>query len=200
VEGRIGHYPHISHIPVNTFWDIGSGDGTAIWLHQYIGGQNRWIGFMEGWAEGYDYYVRNLRETQYVFGGMYLPHDATHERQLADSVGTPMSMLQKLAPDFRWKIVPRVTDLVHGIELTRMQFSTYCFNEATTKAGLERLAGYKKTWNSRHGAYSDVPVKIDGNSEAADAIRQHAQGFDPSHTTTTTQRPKRRGYGSLGAI
>jgi hypothetical protein len=30
------------------------------------------------------------------------------------------------------------------------------------------------------GAFSDEPEKLDGHSEAADAIRQWAQGFDPA--------------------
>lgn len=198
IAGRIGVVPHVQSVPVNTFWDIGSGDGTGIWLHQWIGATNHFIGYIEGWGQGYAHYVKLLRETGFVFGGMFLPHDAVQERQLESKVGAPLGMLQELAPDWNFIIVPRVSYLQHGIDMTRTAFNTYWFDEKNCKAGLDHLALYKKKWNTRLGMFVEEPEKQDGHSEAADALRQHGQGFDPALIKIAT-RPDRTRLNRLGA-
>lgn len=197
MQGRIGDVPHVTHVPVNTFWDIGSGDGTAIWLHQYIGTQNRFIGFIEGWDEGYEFYVKRLRDTGYLFGTMYLPHDAAQTRQLKDTIGSPMDMLRDLAPDWRYMIVPRTPTFQMGIETTRKEFSTAWFDEKRCEKGLVHIAEYKKRWNRALAVWSDQPDKDNPHTEAADALRQWAQGFDPAHLTMKT-RPSRSRTRHLG--
>ncbi|MES2415101.1 MAG: terminase [Pseudomonadota bacterium] len=174
--GRIGFYPHVDGIPVNTFWDIGSTDGTAIWLHQRIGGENRFIGFIEGWGEPYSYFTGELRKLGYQWGTHYLPHDAGHQRQQADQVVAPIDELEKSAIGGSWDIVERVGDVVHGIQAMRSVFGQCTFNEATCKAGLIHLSRYRKEWNARLGCWSQKP-RHDEHSEAADGIRQFAQGY-----------------------
>jgi len=198
IEGRITVVPHVARVPVNTFWDIGSGDGTAIWLHQYIGMQHRIIGFMEGWSEGYAHYVNRLRATGYVFGGMFLPHDAVQTRQMANTIASPLDMLMELAPDWKFHIVPRVQVLQHGIDLTRSIFSQLWFDRDACAAGIEHLSLYRKKWNSTLGVWSDEPDKDNPHTEAADALRQLAQGFDPALVNAQT-RPTRRNSGRFGA-
>lgn len=199
LQGRIGKVPHVTHVPVNTFWDIGAHDGTAIWLHQYVGAQDRFISFIEGWDEGYEYYVKRLRDTGYLFGTMYLPHDAIAKRQMKNAIGSPLSMLQELAPDWNWMIVPRVQDFQHGIDLTRSRFASAYFDERGCEKGLEHLAEYKKRWNRALSAWSDDPDKDNPHTEAADAFRQWAQGFDPAHTRMKT-RPTRARSRSAGGL
>lgn len=177
-EGRIGTVPFVSHVPVHTFWDIGSGDGTAIWLMQRVGQQHRFPLFVEDWAKGYSHYVNVLRETGQVFGTHYLPHDAAHERQMQYRVGKPIDLLRELAPDWKFAIVPRVSDLQHGIQLTRDVFHTCWFDSEGCKEGIEHLELYHKRYSTRVQDWIDEPEKDDGHSEAADAFRQFAQGFD----------------------
>lgn len=199
-EGRIGPVSHVSHVPVQTFWDIGAGDGTGIWCMQDVGTQHRFIRYFEDWAQGYSHYVKLLRDTGWLFGIHYLPHDAVHERQMADTVASPLHMLQELAPDWRFKIVPRVNDLTQGIQITREKMANAWFNVDDSgedcKAGLDHVALYKKKWNARLGVYSDEPEKLDGHSEAADALRQWAQGYDPNHLNAPTA-PRRRARGHM---
>jgi hypothetical protein len=198
-EGRIGRVPHIQGIPVNTFWDIGNSDGTGIWLHQYVGAEDRFIRYIEGWGEAYEHYVKELNATGYVFGLMYLPHDAAHARQGAKANLTPMAMLQGLAPHWRFRIVPQVQDLQQGIEATRAAFPRARFDAEGCKEGLQHVGLYKKKWNHRAGAWSNEPEKLDGHSEAADGLRQWAQGFNPAHLTllnpTHPARAPRRATG-----
>ena len=188
VEGRVGAVPPVSHAPVFTFWDIGAGDGTGIWLMQHVGVQHRFIRYIEGWSEGYEYYVRQLRETGFLFGVMYLPHDATQTRQVADTVASPLDMLSEIAPDWDWRVVPRVQEKQHAIELARAKFSECWFDEEGCREGIRHLELYRKKWNARMGAWSEEPEKLDGHSEAADAFMQFATGFNPGDL----RRPKGR--------
>jgi hypothetical protein len=180
IDNRITVVPHISRIRVNTFWDIGAGDGTGIWLHQYVGTQHRFIRYIEGWMLGYDHYIRELRATGYVFGGMFLPHDADQKRQMAHKVGAPVDMLRELAPDWDFHIVPRVETLTHGIELTRGMFGQFWFDKIGCEAGLNHLALYRKRWIKAAGVWGDEPEAYHVHTQAADALRQCPQGFDPA--------------------
>lgn len=190
-EGRITTVPFVEGVRVNTFWDIGAGAGSAIWLHQYIGMADRFIGFIEGWDMGYAHFIRTLRETGYVFGGMFVPHDVMQKRQMADTIAAPLDMLRDLAPDWNWIVVPRVQTLQHGIDLTRQKFTTAWFDETACKEGITHIQEYRKKWNATLGVWSDVPDKDNPHTEAADALRQWAQGFDPALIGAQT-RPKRR--------
>ena len=137
---------------------------------------NRFIGFIEGWEKPYSHFGAELQRTGYVWGTHYLPHDAEHKRQQGSVIASPLDELSKLAIGGSWDVVERIPDLQHGIQMTRAAFSTYYFDEAACKDGLIHLAGYKKKWNRSAGAWSDEPLK-NKHTEAADALRQHAQGF-----------------------
>lgn len=175
-SGRITAVPHVSGVPVNTFWDIGASDGTAIWFHQEVGAQHRFIRFMEGWGEPYDHFIREMQKLGWVWGVHYLPHDADHKRQQGQTVESPRQMLEKLGIGGRWEIVERVPDVNFGIQLVRAKFGECWFDQEGCKAGVEHLAQYKKTWNSATGTWGAQP-RHDIHSEAADAFRQFAQGF-----------------------
>ena len=175
-EGRLSAVPVLEGVPVNTFWDIGNTDGTAIWLHQKQGLQHRFIGFIEGWGEPYAYYIKQLQALGYVWGKHFLPHDAAHKRQQGHSLDAPIDLLEKMQIGGSWHIVPRVPDIQHGIQLSRAALAQCWFDEATCQHGIAHLAGYKKTWNTRQGRWNATP---DHNihSEAADAFRQFAQSL-----------------------
>lgn len=178
-EGRICHVPHVVGIPVNTFWDIGNSDGTAIWFHQRIGFEDRWINFMEGWGESYSYYVQLMQATGYVWGTHYLPHDAAHKRQGKFNNQSPEDMLRELMPSNDFAVVPPVPEIILGIQKTRDKFGSMFFDAEKCALGLAHLGNYKKTWDKTRGAWKiHTPSKIDGHSEAADALRQFAQGYE----------------------
>lgn len=196
IQGRIGKVPYIPSLPVHTFWDIGSTDGTGIWFGQQVGLAMHFIKYFEGWGEPYAHYVNEMRRTGWVYGRNKLPHDATQERQMAHTIGSPLKMLQELAPDLSWDIVPRVHDFQAGIEITRNRFSEAWFDEVGCKEGLIHLQLYHKRFNTRLGTFIDEPEKYDGHSEAADAFRQWAQGFTPLHATEKQRRGGRRATGT----
>lgn len=177
-QGRIGFVPYHPGVPVNTFWDIGNGDGTAIWFHQRIGQKDNFIKFIEGWGEPYSYYVAEMQKLGWVWGSHYLPHDGNHVRQGRDSNLSPMNMLEDLGLR-NIEIVRRVENIVHGIQMARNALSACWFDETECKQGILHLDNYKKVWSVTNSRYTDVP-KHDIHSEAADAFRQFAQGYNES--------------------
>lgn len=187
-DGRIGRFPHADGIPVNTYWDIGNSDGTAVWFHQRIGAENRFVRFIEGWGEPYSFFIRQMQALGYVWGSHYLPHDGDHKRQMADMIASPIELLQKFDIGGKWVIVPRVADVNHGIQLVRDAFGQCTFDEEGCKDGIAHLSMYKKEWNSRLGVWSDTP-RHDVHSEGADSFRQFAQGF---RAKSVVEAPKRR--------
>lgn len=193
-SGRIGSVPHLAGHEVNTFWDIGAGDGTGIWLHQRVGLDDRFFKYVEGYDKGYSHYVNELQrigtEHEITWGTHYLPHDADHQRQQADKVISPLDELKGLKGiGGKWTTVPRVDDLTHGIQLTRKAFSSYCFDEAGCKEGLVHLSGYRKKWDRTRSAWGDTPFKE--HTEAADALRQHAQGFTAKSISEKPRKAKK---------
>lgn len=193
-DGRIGRVPHVSNVPVNTFWDIGSRDGTAIWFHQKIGAEHRFIAFDEAWGEPYAYFIQRMQSRGWIWGTHYLPHDATHKRQQGARVASPLEMLEELAPGWRFEIVPRVEDVLNGIQITRAKFSEAYFDETNCAAGIAHLSLYRKEWNERLAVWADKP-RHDEHSEAADAFRQWAQGWQEYAVSAGAKIPRRRGGG-----
>lgn len=174
-DGRIRSLPLVGGVPCDTYWDIGSSDGTAIWVKQKIGPENRFIRFYEDWNAPYSEAAKWLLGLGVVFGTHYLPHDADHVRQGQTENKSPRQMLEELLPGHRFEVVERIPHLMWGIQRTRDEFSTYWFDEKHCAAGIAHLDGYSKRWNERQGCWSEQPNKENGHSEAADALRQHAQ-------------------------
>lgn len=177
-DGRIGFVPYQPGYPVNTFWDIGNSDGTAIWFQQHIGMKDCFIKFMEGWGEPYGHFVGEMQKTGWVWGTHYLPHDGNHVRQGQVVNISPKQMLENLGLR-NIVIVPQVPELQHGIQKTRDAFATCWFDEEGCADGLPHLQMYRKRWNKAAGCWSDEPLK-DTHTEGADSFRQYAQGFDPN--------------------
>lgn len=172
-QGRITSIPHRPGYPVNTFWDIGHGDGTAIWFHQRIGQFDNFIAFLEGWGEPYSYFVEKMQRSGWVWGTHYLPHDGNHIRQGMNNNLSPKQMLEQLGLQ-NIEIVPRTPDISHGIQATRQAFSSCWFDERLCKDGIEHLENYRKKFSSTNNRFTDEP-RHDIHSEAADAFRQFGQ-------------------------
>lgn len=170
-QGRVLRIPIVG-VPVNTFWDIGNSDGTAIWFHQQVGMEDRFIGYYEAHGEDLTHYIKELQDRNLIWNKHFLPHDAGHVR-----LGTKNESIQKQLTDLGLRntvIVPQTPSINTAIQLTRQHFPTCFFDEVECADGLKRLAGYKKKWNASTGRWHDEPLH-DANSEGADAFRQFAQ-------------------------
>jgi hypothetical protein len=186
-RGGITHVPMLD-MPVNTFWDIGNSDGCAIWFHQEMRGEDRFIDYYEAHGEDLRHYVKELRDKGYLFGTMFLPHDAAHKR-LSDFNRSTQQMLQDLMPGVNFVIVPVITELMTGIYATRKHLKGAWFDKEYCAEGIRRIDGYRKKYNTTEARFTDTPDKSNGCSEGADALRQWAQAKELGMLNNLTTAP-----------
>lgn len=173
-DRRICRVPYEPSVLVNTFWDLGANDTTAIWFHQKIGPEDRFLRFYEANGRTLDHFVQVMRSTGYNFGPAYLPHDATHKRLQSGFANRSVEdMLHDLGVT-ETIIVPRIDDVTVGIGQTRMALSSAYFDEELCKDGLDHCEKYSKEWDAHGGCWKNYP-KHDKHSNAADALRQWGQ-------------------------
>jgi hypothetical protein len=194
--GHIRHVPYTPGIPVNTFWDLGWNDTTAIWFHQFVAGEHRFIHAYENSGESLDHYAAYMQKRNYNLGGRhFLPHDAVNKSLQTGK--SALEIMQALMPGLSFEVVQRIEETLIGIQATRLAMSSgKIFIDADECSdGIVALDNYRKTYNARLDAFTDVPMH-DRYSNYADAFRQWGQGFDPSFINAK-KRPSRRSTGGM---
>lgn len=187
--GRVDDFAYDPRVPVNTFWDLGKDDDTAIWFHQHISGWDNWINYIESSDQAFSYYVQQMQAMGYVWGKHYLPHDGGGRNWGTEQLKTSEDLLHDLGLR-NIVIVPVTPNVGVAIRQCRDAFPQYRFDKTRCKAGLLHLDHYRKSWNERLGAWSEVPQK-NGHQHAPDALRQHAQMFVAPVREGTFKRRKR---------
>ena len=186
-QGRITQVPYDPMLPVDTDWDLGMGDATAIWFSQSSpSGQVRLIDYYEASGEGLQHYREVLNRKPYSYGMHWAPHDI-QVREL----GVGRSRLD-IAGDLGlfFQIVPRmntekVQEVQEGIHAARMLMGRCWFDAEKTAAGVEALQHYRWDLNTRLNEFKATPVH-DWASHAADAFR----GLSVRHFTPSARRPR----------
>lgn len=177
-RGRIGPVPHDPRYPVDTFWDIGRRDATAIWFFQRIGMENCFLRYYENDGEDAPHYVKKLIELsaseRYAYGTHYLPHDAGNQT----FCGSTRQRLKDLRLPGQVRVGQRIDDKSKAIEAARMVLPTCRFDAQGCDQGLKRLRNYRKEWDSRRGVWKPIPLH-DENSHGADAFMEFATNFQP---------------------
>ena len=173
--GRIRGVPHDPALPVDTAWDLGVGDPTAIWFAQLAGPEIHLVDYYEAAGEGLDHYARMLQsraaERGYVYGSHYAPHDA-----LARELGTGRTREEQARRlGLRLSIVPR-NGLDDGINAVRAILPRCWFDVARTEPGIECLRQYRAAVDGATGNIGDRPLH-DQYSHGADAFRYLAMGI-----------------------
>lgn len=170
--GRITHVTWDRETPVDTFWDLGRRDMTAVWFAQRVAMQWRLLAYFEDSQEDIHYYLRNLQSRGYTYGTHYLPHDAKNrvlgakrsiERIVRDAMGGNSVQL-----------VQRINKKVNAINAARIIFPNCWFDERECGDGIERLRHYRYAVTEGH--FSEEPLH-DENSNGADAFMTLAQAM-----------------------
>jgi hypothetical protein len=177
-RGHIRRVEWVPTEPVNTFWDLGRNDCTAIWFHQHVAGEHRFIRYYENAHEDLAHYVRYLQDTcrGYLWGRHYLPHDANNEN--LERGESRVDRLEELGLPGEIVVVERVEDINTGIELTRKMLPTAWFDAEVCATGIKALDGYQYEWDERQGTWKPRPAHT-WASNGADALRQWGQGYRP---------------------
>ena len=177
-EGRITKIPYQTDIKVNTFWDLGMQDKTAIWFVQIKGSAFHIIDYYENSGESLEFYASVLDEKKYLYDTHYLPHDA-NVRELGTGVSR-VETAQSLG--MRTSIVPKLS-IDDGINAVRMLLSRCWFDHEKCKDGLDALRQYRWAVSDK-GEVKNRP-EHSWCSHAADAFRYFAVGNNQSSEWTT---------------
>lgn len=113
-ENRLTNVPYDPKLPVNTYWDIGVGDSTAIVFAQLYGLEIRIIDYYENSGEGLAHYIRVMKEKDYLYGSHFAPWDI--EVTEFSSGKTRLESARKLGVKFK---VTQKHEIEDGIEQVR---------------------------------------------------------------------------------
>jgi hypothetical protein len=192
-EGRITAVPYDHALPVDTAWDLGIGDATAIWFIQPSrGGQFRVIDYYEATGEGLPHYAQVLQARGYTYGAHYAPHDI-QVREL----GSGKSRIETArALGLRFLVAPQQA-IEDGIHAVQMMLPSMWFDAERCRPGLEALQHYRREVNERlsdgtHRVLKPTPVH-DWSSHGADALRTYAQA---KRDRIAPQKDRRQAAGS----
>jgi len=175
-ENRITNVDYDPNIDVETWWDLGIGDSTAIWFAQRTGKEIHLIDYFESSGESLAFYINMLKEKAYNYGRHIAPHDIT-TREL----GTGKSRLEvarELGTDF--EVCPRL-EIDHGIEAVRNSLDNCYFDKNRCKYGIDCLRQYRKQFDDRMQTFKNKPLH-DWASHGADAFRYGCSVDGPTRT------------------
>lgn len=186
-DGRICRVPWIPDIAVDTWWDIGTSDATAIWFTQNVGRELHVIDYYEnaGAGIGIDHYARHLQSLPYIWGTHTGPHDVDHH-QFAAGGKSAREVAKALGLFFA--VNDRRPDKQAGIRAAAALIPQCVFDRDKTERGRLALASYHRVWDEKRKVFSDAPYH-DWSSHGCDAWQELAAGH-----TFTKQRERSRIY------
>lgn len=167
-SGRICNLPHDPSVPVETWWDLGVGDTTAIWFVQRVHREIRLIDFYETSGEGLPHYAQVLQTKGFVYSRHIAPHDI-EVRELATGKSR-REAAKKLGITFQ--VAPRLS-VDDGINAVRQLLPLCWFDETKCARGIEALRMYRRKWDEKNKVFQDFPLH-DFASHPSDAFRMGA--------------------------
>lgn len=167
----------IDPIPkVDTAWDLGIDDATAIWFIQDVGLERRLIDYLEVSGEGLPQIVGRLDSKGYRYGRHLLPHDV-EVRELNNGTSR-RETLEKLGLK-NIEVIPQ-QEVADGINAVRLMLPRCWFDSNRCARGIEALKQYRREWDGKRQTWRERPYH-DWTSHAADAFRYLAlAGAKPS--------------------
>lgn len=144
-EGRLTKVSLDRTRPVDTFWDLGYGDKTAIWFAQAVDGWYNVIDYLEDSGEDIAYYCVQLQNRGYVYGTDWLPHDAVdtiiHAKLAGGDKSRSIEMLMRAAGR-KVRVAPKL-HVADRINAGRIVFPQCRFDRDKCLEGLTALSHYQ---------------------------------------------------------
>lgn len=171
-EGRIGDFPWNPELPCQTWWDIGYRDQTCILITQRgTDGKPVIIDMIVDRNKPLDFYVRQLKEKDYIYEEHWGPHDfgntdwATGKTriEMAANLGINVDIVEKIS-------------IQDGIDSVRAMIRTCRFNKVKVQRLLDGLYAYRREWDEKSQRFRDTPLH-DWASDIADSMRYLSVGW-----------------------
>jgi len=157
-DGRIGNVPYDPSVPVDTHWDLGVDDSTAIIFHQSCGNEIHIIDTYEAHGEGLQHYARVLKqkaeENCWVYGAHYGPHDL-RVRELGSGARSRLEIARDLGINF--EIVPNI-QISDGIEHGRNLWPRLWIDRKKCLRFIKAAENYHRQYNEKLNVYSERPL------------------------------------------
>ena len=170
-QGRVMQVDHDPAVPVNTAWDLGHTDETAIWWYQIVRGEIHILDYYEDALKDIPHYCAKLKSWQKSnnakYGVHWLPHDA-RARTLA--AGGKSIQQQMMEANVGRIVIAKRLDHVDGIQAARKTLPHCWFDEVRCAKGLEVLKHYHYEWDEDTRVFTQTP-KHDWSSHGASAFR-----------------------------
>jgi hypothetical protein len=167
-DRRITSVPYEPGLPVDTWWDIGRRDATAIWFVQTLGREVRFIYFFEDVLKGLPYYLKKLDELRRDKGFQYRHHVGPNDFGVTEygSDKTRFETARNLGYTF---IVSRQFSEQDQIDAARNLIGYAYFDEANCDAGIAHLDQFRYEWNEHLQQYMNT-YRHDEHSHASSAL------------------------------
>jgi hypothetical protein len=171
-DGRICKLPVEPGVMVDTYWDLGYNDSTAIWFIQRTPREFRAIDYYVNNGKGIEHYVGILQQKREERGFVYGEHTGPHDAK-KHSLQTGMTMIETLENlGVTMEALPN-TSLLDGINAVRTVLPKVWFDEEHCKDGIRALENYKKKWDEINRTFMNTPVH-DWAEHGASAFRYFA--------------------------
>lgn len=169
-DGRIGRVPYDPALRVDTAWDLGIDDYTAIWFFQAVGREVRVIDYFEASGLGLQTIVREaIGSRPYVYGRHYLPHDVK-VREMGNDGRTRLETLGGLGLfNIEVGVAANPEERINAV---RQMIPITWFDGEKCGLGLDRLRAYRKRMAGTTGLYAG-PLH-DEASHGSDAFGEYA--------------------------
>lgn len=168
--GRIGDFPFDPALPVQTGWDIGVDDYTAIWFFQENGKQVRAIDYYEASGEGAAEIIEQaIKSKPYRYGAHFLPHDVMVREWGAGAKSRFQTLTELGLRNIRAGVQQGPSERINA---SRAILPVTYFDRAACSLGIKRLRNYRRRWNEAMQTYSG-PLH-DESSHGADAFGEFA--------------------------
>lgn len=165
-ENRIARIPIEPVVKVDTAWDLGIDDATAIWFVQDVGHERRLVDYLEVSGEGLPQIVKRLEDRKYRYGRHILPHDV-EARELGTGVSRKETLENLGLVDI--EVIPQ-QNVADGINAVRLMLPRCWFDVTKCARGVEALKQYRREWDGKRQTWRERPLH-DATSHAADAFR-----------------------------
>jgi len=186
LDGRVTSVPFESAVPVDTWWDLGMNDSTAIWFSQSVGNEIRLINYFEDSGEGLPYYAGKLSELRHKYGYVYGQHTAPHDIEVRDFTTGKSRRAAARSLGINFLVGKRVNAKEESIDAARRILPRCWFDDRKCGQGLSALRAYHKEFNDKLQTFRVAPVH-DWSSNAADAFMEMAKNYRNYNEATFQQ-------------
>ena len=188
-ERRLARVPHDPSYPVNTAWDLGYNDATAIIFYQNVGHAVNIIDYYENNNQAFPHYAKVLKERDYSYSEHLGPHDL--EQTDFTTGRTKREVAYQLG--LRFRIAPKI-NIEDGIHAVKMLLPRCYIDVDNCSKLINALRHYHRKYKEKDNIYSAKP-NHDWSSHANDALRYLATGLQREKFTNNKQLQSDYNYG-----